>query len=314
MIYLPKKHKSKTLQKGQALLVLLLSMAVILTIVLSSVSRTVTDVSISSYEEDALRAFSAAEAGIEKALLTGSGTGGTYKPVDPSDTAVNYASVITSEAEGTDYGYPDELSAGETATFWLVSHDEDGNLDCSSGSCFKPGPGKNIQICWGNESEISLSQEEQPAIVVSVYYDDTLSAISPSHDYSNVKVKRFAFDRYPESHNNNGFQSGGVNFGECSVDGKDHLFKSPNISSTSICNDVGCMLMIKVRMYYNTTPQSIAIKSSGGPTVTFPAQGKHIESTGVAGESTRKVNVFQSFSEPPSIFDGAIFSLSDFIK
>jgi Tfp pilus assembly protein PilX len=51
------------------LLIVLLAITVILTVVLSVTSRSVTDVTVTTYEEDALRAFSAAEAGVETALL-----------------------------------------------------------------------------------------------------------------------------------------------------------------------------------------------------------------------------------------------------
>lgn len=62
-------------QSGQALLLVLLSMAVVLTIVLSILSRSVTDIAVTSRDEEALRAFSAAEAGVEQALVAGGGTG-----------------------------------------------------------------------------------------------------------------------------------------------------------------------------------------------------------------------------------------------
>jgi hypothetical protein len=58
-----KNHKS-----GQVVLIVLLVMVVVLTIGLSLISRSVTDISISKDEEEAIRAFSAAEAGIEAAL------------------------------------------------------------------------------------------------------------------------------------------------------------------------------------------------------------------------------------------------------
>ena len=51
------------IESGQALLLVLLGMAVVLTIVLSILSRSVTDIAVTSREEEALRAFSAAEAG-----------------------------------------------------------------------------------------------------------------------------------------------------------------------------------------------------------------------------------------------------------
>ena len=57
---------------GQAVLLVILGMAVVLTIVLSVVSRSVTDVSVTKVEEDSSKAFSAAEAGIEKLLIGGS--------------------------------------------------------------------------------------------------------------------------------------------------------------------------------------------------------------------------------------------------
>ena len=52
-------------QSGQALLLVLLSMAVILTVVLSILSRSILDVAVTTGEEEALRAFSAAEAGMQ---------------------------------------------------------------------------------------------------------------------------------------------------------------------------------------------------------------------------------------------------------
>jgi len=58
-------------ESGQALLIVLLGMAVILTLVLSIVSRSVTDISLTKKDEESLRAFSAAEAGVEQLLVGG---------------------------------------------------------------------------------------------------------------------------------------------------------------------------------------------------------------------------------------------------
>ena len=62
------KEMRRAAQKGQALLIVLLVTAVALTVGLAAVSRSVTDVQISKEEEEAVRAFSAAEAGIEEVL------------------------------------------------------------------------------------------------------------------------------------------------------------------------------------------------------------------------------------------------------
>lgn len=62
------KKKLVNNQSGQIALVVLLIMIVILTIALSVVSQSLTDMKISLNEKEALRAFSAAEAGIEEIL------------------------------------------------------------------------------------------------------------------------------------------------------------------------------------------------------------------------------------------------------
>ena len=61
--------------RGQALVIILLVLAVASTVVLSLVSRTVTDVAITTKEKDSSRAFSAAEAGVEEALVGGPTSG-----------------------------------------------------------------------------------------------------------------------------------------------------------------------------------------------------------------------------------------------
>lgn len=58
----------KSRKSGQVVLIVLLVVVVVLTIGLSLISQSVTDISISKDEQEAIRAFSAAEAGIESAL------------------------------------------------------------------------------------------------------------------------------------------------------------------------------------------------------------------------------------------------------
>ena len=58
----------KQLQKGQVLLVVVLVMVVALTVGLSLASRSITNLRITSDDENSQRAFSAAEAGVERAV------------------------------------------------------------------------------------------------------------------------------------------------------------------------------------------------------------------------------------------------------
>ena len=59
--------------EGQALILVLLGLAVVLTVVLFILSRSITDVAVSSSQSQSVSAFSAAEAGVEQALVIGTG-------------------------------------------------------------------------------------------------------------------------------------------------------------------------------------------------------------------------------------------------
>jgi Tfp pilus assembly protein PilX len=61
-------RKNRRREKGQALLLVVLMLSVVLVVVLSYVSRSITDVSISTYQEESVGALAVAEAGIESDL------------------------------------------------------------------------------------------------------------------------------------------------------------------------------------------------------------------------------------------------------
>lgn len=300
----------RTLQKGQALLIVLLIMTVTLTVVLSIVSRSVTDLSVTTLEEDALRAFSAAEAGIEESLLSGTGTG-LATPVDPKEPGVNYVTDVTTDPEGTSFIYPDLLLSGDSATFWFVQHDSAGILDCSGG-CSRA---TNLRVCWGNTG---TPANIGPAIEVSIYYDpvNPPRSIAKPNDFTNLRVYRQAFDPNGGRTGTNNFA--GANVGVCPFGGSFAFNTTINLASAlggPCTNSAGCLLMARVRMFYNnSTPHALGVGLNGGPNQNLPAQGIRIDSLGVAGESTRRVNVFQGYPAPPPIFDTAVFSGGDFSK
>src|SRR5579885_3559975 len=61
----------RTPQDGQAFLIVVLVMVIALTVGLSIASRTITNLRVSTEEENSQKAFSAAESGIEQALKSG---------------------------------------------------------------------------------------------------------------------------------------------------------------------------------------------------------------------------------------------------
>jgi len=159
--------------KGQALLIILLVMAVVLTVVLSVLSRSVTDISITELDEDALRAFSAAEAGIERAFIVGT-------TADTLPNLAQFSANVSDFAEGvTEVVHPIDIFSGETVTFWFVAHDpaDDGNLICDSAGgkpCFTVG---TMNVCWGDQGT-AAGEATTPAIEISVFYDTDQGGIS----------------------------------------------------------------------------------------------------------------------------------------
>lgn len=279
---------------GQALLIVLLSMAVILTVVLSIFARSVTDVSISTKDEDSLRAFSAAEAGVEKALIVGSS-------IDSTELGdASYSASVASFAEGKQsFIYPTSLFSGESATIWFVAHDDNGDFVCSVAKpCFKSN---TLKVCWGK-------QGIDPAIEVSVFYTPTPG------DYSTAKVARIAIDPNSTRRLENKFVADGD--GTCTIGDVTYpFFRWLNFSNMGISNATteNVLQFATIRMLYNTDSSSpLAVSGSAGSL--FPSQGLEIESSGASGDANRKINVFKFFSESADVFQFGAFSFGSIVK
>lgn len=291
---------SKT-ESGQALLIVLLSMAVVLTIVLSIVSRTIVDIGVTTKEEEALRAFSAAEAGVERALIVGTNSG-SFGDASFTATVSNYG------FQQMEYQYPEKLLSGESATVWFVDHDEtSGELTCSTGNCFT---GDQMKVCWG-EAGTASADSQTPAIEVNVFYAETPG------DYSTIKVARDVADPNTTRRSSNRFSA--PDGGTCEVEGKRYEFqKIVNFASlgipSSVYNTQNGLLTARITLFYNTSishPVGIDVSATGN---TLPSQGLKIVSTGVAGEANRRIEVSQTFGELPPIFDAVIYTPGALVK
>lgn len=289
-MHLPDKRNSS----GQALLLVLLSMSVVLVVVLSIVSRSVSDISLTRRGEESERAFSAAEAGIEKALIVG-----TTASSDLGNGSFFNATVTDISAGASYFNFPQEFVSGESGTIWFVSHDGSGNLTCTGLPCFT---GNSMNVCWDKTSHSS-------AVEVSVYYDTSGNGKAINGDFSDVKVIRAGFDASGNT-GNNMFSPA---LGNCTL-GEKNYFSSASINFANMgiacSNSQGCLLSVKIRPLYNTTPQTLGISVTGS----LPGQGRMVDSIGTSGDSTRRVQVYQTYGELPSIFDGVLFSPSDIQK
>ncbi|MEK7497935.1 MAG: hypothetical protein AAB656_03380 [Patescibacteria group bacterium] len=290
-------------EAGQALLIVLLSMAVVLTIVLSIFSNSVTDIAVTTSEAESLRAFSAAEAGIEKALIALTAQSGSFGEDLFQTSVTNFAEGLTS------FVYPVDLASGDDAVLWLVSHNANDDLSCADSAkpCFR---GSKVAVCWGRAGTPSNSATT-PAIEASVYYSSP--PVSGSN-YGGVVVAREVSDPNSTRRTTNKFTA--PDAGGCTIDGKAFAFKkildfsTLGIPASSYSNQNG-LQFAQVRMIYNTdTSQTIGFdaKIVGAGNTPFPSQGRQILSQGTAGEATRKVEVYRLYGSIASSMSASIFS------
>ncbi len=285
---------------GQALVVVLLILSVVLTIALSIASRSVTDITVSKKEEDALRAISAAEAGVEQLLKTGSGA--SIAGSLPIGSTFNAS--ISGLAQGTqEFAVPTALAAGDATSIWFVAHANDGSLTCTAGlPCFT---GDRVKICWGNPGTSSGSATA-PAIEISVLHT------SGSGNPSTAKIGRAAFDPNNSRRGDNSFTAAD---GSCTIESRTFAF-SKEITLSSIgatARAVNTTLAgpqtARLRLFYNSDADAVVGVSVNFPgNGTLPQQGTKIESLGTAGESQRKVVVYRPYADIPPIFDFGIYS------
>lgn len=284
-------------QQGQAVLVVLLSLAVVLIVIMFVLSRSITDISLSSKEENSLRAFSAAEAGIERVLVIGSAQSGEFGDA-------TFSADVTSFAQNLPYVvYPISLKSGEIATFWFVGHNDDGTLGCTDESCFT---GSLAKFCWGDLGTPG-TDAKTPALEITIYYK-TLAG--------EYRVGRKVVDPYTTSSrtSTNGYTAAGT----CAIGDDSFQFQNTlNFSDLGISNydNEGVLQYATAKILYNDTIAhkiGIDVSSSGS---NLPSQGLKIESDGsVEGEANRSIEVYQLHPIAPPTFTNAIFSSSGVTK
>lgn len=274
MFYLPDK-KSET---GQTVLIILLIMAVVLTLGLSAISSSITDIKISQQTEESSRAFYVAESALEEHLYD-------TLLAQPTGTigGIGYQVTETTQIQGgASFLFPFKVDAGESQTVWLVPYDEaSGTFDTSPSHLYSG----NIQICWGN-----IDTNENPALMISLVYKDG----------SSYEIQRYNFD--PGNISGGSFTTFAA--GSCAISGENLRFSSPFIEISD-----GALLKLTLLSLKDSTSQSLGIvKDSGSPDI--PSQGDCFESTATVPESgiTRKIKQCKLWSNLPGVFSWGLFS------
>ena len=271
---------------GQIVLITLLVLAIATTVALSLISRTTNDASITRDVEESSRAFSAAEAGIEEALQSASGTNGAVTLAAGVTYSVNVSTM--SGALGL-YELPKKTLQGNTETIWLVNHDQ------STGSIIETPTytAPSISVCWSKKSST-----EVPALIATLLY-------KKSGVYKTVKTvyDPDSVSRSPSNNFSGSFTAGGCG-GTTGTDYKATItFSSLNLSEP-IVPTTDTLIALRLRPAYYDTKLFV----DAGAEV-LPAQGYVIESTGTTvGGTNRKIIVYQQYRSPSTIFDAALYS------
>lgn len=269
--------RSQSSQEGQVLLISLLVLSIATTVVLSLISRSTTDVTISNQISESSRAFSAAEAGIEEALKSGVGTSGAQV----LNAGISY-SVSKADIGGVSgaYVFPKKMSIGSTETLWLVNHNADGTL-----MEIPTYTAPTIDICWSQE-------KTTPAMAVSIIYK------TAGGEY---RVAKGAYDPDATRKATNKFSGVTASTGGCGAG------TSTTYKQTISLNGFNTLLLLRLQPLYADT--NLAVNASSA----LPLQGSKLESTGTSeGGLARKIVVYQQYRSSPSVFDSVIYSQGSF--
>lgn len=285
------------MRAGQALVVMLLILAVALTVGLSVVSRSVTDIGVSTTSEESARALAAAEAGIEAALSTAVVAIGAPVPVGQTGSYTIISSAAAGGGESVTF--PEGVTAGDPATVFLVAHGIDGQLDLSAGAAKYTGP--TITVCWGENVTVGTT----PALEVIMYYiNDSGLALANRNVYDPTASRTpGAISTDPVAN--------------CPA-GKNYSFtKEINFSSALVSGGLSMPasftgLFLRLKLLYNgDTAYPIGV---AGDNDQFPAQARLITAVGQAGQTNRRVQVNERYPDPLPYFDSAVFSGADLSK
>lgn len=294
-------------QNGQMVLMLILIMTVALGIGLSVIQRSLGDVSNSSKVEQSSRAFSAAEAGIERVLRTNTpDLTGVNQALQDSSVNVTVKPDLPADRQALEYDQP--IGKEEIAQVWLAnpsatppakSYDED-----------------SLDIYWGTPASIdATNSSDWPAIEITL-----VSLVS-----NNYQSQKFYID--PNTTRTNGFtklpsNTAPVVGGSCTgytintssssdTTTADRSFYCKATLSGLKANNKTLMLL-RARILYSSTSHAFAVKPTG--TGSLPKQAKIYISQGLSGNTQRTVRLFKLDKVVPPYFDYAIFSTGDINK
>lgn len=274
LVYFPVENP----QKGQILLIVVLVMVVALTVGLSLASRSITNLKNSSEEANSQKAFTAAEAGIERALKSGFTTATPIQ--NDTSSSINEVTIKNINSSQILLNNGNAVPQDDGVDIWLSDYSTD-----TTNLYKNPWTGKTITVYWGSKTACS-----DAALELILF---TGTRLSP-------KIARYAIDTCnSRATTQNHFTF--VNPVSGNLLGKQFNF----VSSISLS---GTPLLLRVIPLYAGTPIGIAGYDNVGALQSFPSQGKLYSATGSSGDTQRKISFFQGYEAVPSEYFYSLFS------
>lgn len=276
------KKNNFSSQKGQVVLIIVLVMVVLGTIALSVASRSVTDIGLSRQEEEKIRAFSVAEAGLEDLLTqglagkVGVGTGKLGTGIE----RISYDYKIEEFGSGSSYELAEPLANGE-ATEIVLGKGVDNPHE--------------LEFCWIDEgSSTQMSDDKRASLEITFF----------NQDGSNYSLRRYAFNPPAEgsfSPPDNGFDKGKkVVSGHCEG-GTRPYYAYERINFITFYNQVKFM---RIKAFYNQASLGILVVGNAQ----LPPQAYKVKVTAKEGESSAALELEQSKQTHVPIFDYVLWS------
>lgn len=304
-----KLPKITTNARGQVIIVLLLVMLLALSIGLAITQRTTTDLQTSSQTEQSTRAFSAAEAGLEKAL-SGTGTYGTNEtPIQlGNDTSAQLVNSGLLPIAGQYIGVEYPPIGKETITqFWLIDNAVPPRAYSRN----------SLYIYFGNYpfNAFNTTDNFHPAIEVNIITCEATAGVCTS--YQN---QRSYYDSSPTDRLNGFLRTGSSGF-SCNdpaaiptiINGSSR-FACQILINIANCTIPSCIPQaVRIRLLYANVNQKVAILPVDG-TSAFPPQIELYTSKGKSGQTEKTLQLFRVKEMMPSWMDFAIFSINNINK
>lgn len=258
-------------KRGQALVLILLVMAAVLTLGLAASQQVVTDLKISRQQEEAAKAYSAAEAGVERALI-GEGVG----------EKLNLGGGVVATVTKTDIGggktviWPDEVGKGQGTVFWLVNHQDNGSL----GNNYYQG---KLDVYWQTDA-----RGTKPALILALFYQ------------KGAAVKYWALDPDAVRRGSNNFErANGGNFSLTDTQqGQTLTFRARTATAINLASySQPIFLWVRV-LYGNSRLGFQGDKNLPVQGAIYLSQGE-VGPTGATEVASRRIQAFRTYAQPP---------------